>query len=265
MTQTSDILRKYKWNGTSASLVRFDFINHCSITSPWNYLVKLEHRAEKIYTIDYQICPLVAQNTSIDFSLQYTNYCPLSCPESSGWPSGADLGHPADAQGHRGPYSGLHSRGGDQQCPVGLHPAWLDRHRLQQLPRDPAGLKPTFTSGVDVEDEDNVWIQNLDMFFWVEVNLAGLPQTTTLSWLVDVRMGGGENFVPLHNVLVYSVFDRTNPCVKRSMLSSLFIVLVIISVCTAPKCISGFNNSRWSIHYGVKQCSSNWRLPLECV
>lgn len=58
----------------------------------------------------------------------------------SGWPSGSHLGHPANAPSHRGPYSGLHSWRRDQQCAVGIHSAWLDRHLLQQLPGDPQSV-----------------------------------------------------------------------------------------------------------------------------
>lgn len=64
---------------------------------------------------------------------------PLLCV-CSGWSPGSHLGHPADASGHRGPHPGLHSRGRDQQCTVGIHPARLDSHLLQQLPGDPQGL-----------------------------------------------------------------------------------------------------------------------------
>ncbi|CAG07228.1 unnamed protein product [Tetraodon nigroviridis] len=60
---------------------------------------------------------------------------------SSRRPPGSDLGHPADAPGHRGPHPGLHGRRGDQQRAVGLHAARLDRHLLQQLPGDPPCIK----------------------------------------------------------------------------------------------------------------------------
>lgn len=55
-------------------------------------------------------------------------------------PPGTDLGHPADAASHRGPHPGIHGRGRDQQCAVGLHAARLDRHLLQQLSGDPTRL-----------------------------------------------------------------------------------------------------------------------------
>ncbi len=56
--------------------------------------------------------------------------------------SGVDLGHPADAAPDRGPHPGVHrGRGRDQPDPVGRHPARLDRHLLQQMPRNPKGLK----------------------------------------------------------------------------------------------------------------------------
>lgn len=47
LTKTSDILRKYeyKWNGTSAPLVRFSKSLFHNI--PMELLVNLEHRAEK--------------------------------------------------------------------------------------------------------------------------------------------------------------------------------------------------------------------------
>lgn len=65
-----------------------------------------------------------------------------SCPPlPSRRPPGSDLGHPADAPGHRGPHPGLHGRRGDQQRAVGLHAARLDRHLLQQLPGDPPCIK----------------------------------------------------------------------------------------------------------------------------
>lgn len=60
-------------------------------------------------------------------------------------PPGSDLGHPTDATGHRGSHPGLHRRRRDQQRAVGLHAAGLDRHLLQQLPGDPACLKPLKT------------------------------------------------------------------------------------------------------------------------
>lgn len=58
----------------------------------------------------------------------------------SGWSPGSHLGHPANASCHWGPNPGLHSRGRDQQCTVGIHPARLDSHLLQQLPGDPQSL-----------------------------------------------------------------------------------------------------------------------------
>ena len=51
------------------------------------------------------------------------------------------MGHPADAQTHRGPHPGLHSGGGrDQPDPVGGDATRLDRHLLQQESRDSEGL-----------------------------------------------------------------------------------------------------------------------------
>ena len=78
--------------------------------------------------------------------------CPLGCLQCflilslscslSRRPPGPDLGHPADAARHWRSHPGLYRRGGDQQRAVGLHAAGLDRYLLQQLPGDPAGLKP---------------------------------------------------------------------------------------------------------------------------
>ncbi len=74
-----------------------------------------------------------------------TTLCKTFVSPSSFSPSfflGPDLGHPADAAGHRGPNPGLHGGGGgDQSDPVGGDAARLDRHLLQQEPGDPKGLK----------------------------------------------------------------------------------------------------------------------------
>lgn len=80
----------------------------------------------------------------------------LVSPRHSGRPPGPDLGHPADAPGHRGPHPGLHGRRGDQQRAVGLHAAGLDRHLLQQLPGDPPCIKThwdTINPLLRLEDE----------------------------------------------------------------------------------------------------------------
>ena len=52
------------------------------------------------------------------------------------WPSGTDLGHPADAACHWRSDFGLHCRGRNQPDSVVVNAAWLDLHLLQQLHGD---------------------------------------------------------------------------------------------------------------------------------
>lgn len=53
------------------------------------------------------------------------------------WSPSLDMGHPANASGHWGSNSGLHSCWGwNQSDPVGCYPAGLDRYLLQQITRN---------------------------------------------------------------------------------------------------------------------------------
>ena len=103
----------------------------------------------------------------------------------SWWPPGTNLGHSADATSHWRPHPGLHCWGGDQQRSVGIHAAWLDRHLLQQLPGDPACLKPWVVG---------TWSKRRQTFAR-DLGLCSSPHTTafktrpwqrrTFSWLLD--------------------------------------------------------------------------------